>query len=112
MGKSSLRLVLTLEYGGSMKLELTKGEVTTVVDMRAWSKAFGKSHKLIAGIFLGPVIIVLSVGGMLLGGDKPVSAIFLFVSLLMTGFIPSAIKKFKKSKKEILDNVVAEEHRK
>jgi hypothetical protein len=93
-----------------MKLELNKGEVATVVNIRAWSKAFGKMQKFMSLVFLGPVVVVLAAISMLLGCNSTVAAIFLVIGLLITAGIPNVIKKFKKAKKEILDKVVAEEH--
>ena len=93
-----------------MKLELNKGEVTTVVNMRAWFKAFGKIQALVGVVFLGPVVGAVSLMALLLGWNNIGTAIFLCIGVLVSALIPTVTKKFKKAKKEVLNNVVAEEH--
>jgi hypothetical protein len=93
-----------------MKLELSKGEVATVVDIRAWSKAFGKMQWLMALAFLGPVVVIASLISIFAKCNTTVASIFLVIGILVTAYIPNIIKKFKKAKKEVLDKVVAEEH--
>ena len=93
-----------------MKLELNKGEVTTVVNMRAWAKAFGKMQVYTFLVFLGPAVAVVAFVVLLLGYNNLVTAVFLVIGILVAAFIPNVIKKFKTAKKEILNNVVTEEH--
>lgn len=92
-----------------MKLELNKSEVTTVVNIRSWREAFGRLHPLMVIVFLGPVIFGVCLIGILIGWDEPVASIFACIGVLITAYIPTVVKKFKKSKKEIINEVVKEE---
>lgn len=93
-----------------MKLELKKREVMVVVNMRAWDSAFGKLRILAFTVFLGPVVFLVSTIGILLGWDDTIAGIFAGIGVIITAYIPTVIKKFKESKKEIINEVVKEEH--
>lgn len=99
-----------------MKLELNKQEVELIIEARAWAKAVGVGQwKVTLSYFLmlTPLLIIpISLTTLFIGGNVTVGSVFLFIGICMIPIASRMIKKYRSAKKEIMKEIVSEEHKK
>jgi len=97
-----------------MKLELSKPEVEVIIERRAWAKAFnaeGRKATISYFAVIAPIIII-PISGIFLftSGGNMVDGIFLAIGICLLPFTIKAMKKFKSAKKDVMADIIKEEH--